>query len=293
MQIVTTKKELSSIVSALRSQGKTIGLVPTMGALHEGHASLVRRAVNENDVAIVSVFVNPTQFNNPDDLKKYPRNLQADAELMAQVGASFIFAPTPEEMYTAEEMSKPFVFDFAGLDAVMEGAARPGHFNGVVQVCSRLFYLTQPDRAYFGLKDFQQLAIIHHMVERSELSDTFGDLRIVDCPIVRETSGLARSSRNARLNDAEKNLAVNISRVLFASREWANNASVAEVQQRVEDELNAIEGLTVEYYAIVDSQTLQPATTFQGATGCITCYCCLTSGTPLGEQVRLIDNIQY
>lgn len=293
MQIITTKKELQQIVAALKHTGKTIGLVPTMGALHEGHASLVRRAVTENDVAIVSVFVNPTQFNNPNDLKTYPRNLRKDAELMAEVGASFIFAPTPEEMYTAEEMSQPFHFDFAGLDQVMEGAARPGHFNGVVQVCSRLFYLAQPDRAYFGLKDFQQLAIIHHMVERSELAGTFGDLRIVDCPIVREPSGLARSSRNERLSDAEKTLAVNLSRVLFESREWAKTMTVAEVEQKVSDSLNAIEGLTVEYYTIVDNKTLRPTETFADATGCLTCYCCLTPGTPLNQQVRLIDNIQY
>lgn len=293
MQIITTKSELQAVVKAQKEQGKTIGLVPTMGALHEGHASLVRRAVSENDIAIVSVFVNPTQFNNPDDLLKYPRNLQADAELMASVGAAYVFAPEPTEMYSAEEMAKPFVFDFAGLDQVMEGAARPGHFNGVVQVCSRLFYLAQPDRAYFGLKDFQQLAIIHHMVERSSLAGTFGNLQIIDCPIVREESGLARSSRNARLSDAEKTIAVNISRVIFLSREWAKTTPVAEVEKRVVDELNAIPGLTVEYYSIVDSTTLQPATTFANATGCITCYCCLTPDTPLTQQVRLIDNIQY
>lgn len=284
MQVLTTKQELTRQVAACVRQGKTIGLVPTMGALHQGHASLVRRAVAENDVCFVSVFVNPTQFNNKEDLAKYPRNLHRDAELLSSLGVHFVFAPTPEEMYTAEEMEKPFSFDFAGLDDVMEGKMRPGHFNGVVQVVSRLFYLIHPTRAYFGEKDYQQLAIIHHMVERSSLSGTFGELQIIGCPIVREPSGLALSSRNERLSNEEKQTAVNISKTLFASLEWAKNASVAEVQQRVIDTINAIPGLEVEYYSIVDQTTLQPAATFDHAIGCITVYC---------GPVRLIDNIKY
>jgi len=284
MQIVTTKQELTLQVSACIRQGKTIGLVPTMGALHEGHAALVRRAVSENDVCIVSVFVNPTQFNNPDDLNKYPRTLQQDVELLTNMGVHFVFAPTPEEMYTPQEMQQTFQFDFNGLDKVMEGKMRPGHFNGVVQIVSRLFELVRPTRAYFGEKDFQQLAIIHHMVERSDIKDNFQDIKIIDCPIVREKSGLALSSRNQRLSDEEKILAVNISKTLFASLEWANNATVAEVQQRVIDTINAVQGLEVEYYEIVDRTTLQPTTNFQNAIGCITVYC---------GPVRLIDNIQY
>ena len=284
MQVLTTKQELTRQVAACVRQGKTIGLVPTMGALHQGHASLVRRAVAENDVCFVSVFVNPTQFNNKEDLAKYPRNLNRDAELLSSLGVHFVFAPTPEEMYTAEEMEKPFSFDFAGLDEVMEGKMRPGHFNGVVQVVSRLFYLIHPTRAYFGEKDYQQLAIIHHMVERSPLSGTFGELQIIGCPIVREASGLALSSRNERLSNEEKQTAVNISKTLFASLEWAKTGSVAEVQQRVIDTINAIPGLEVEYYSIVDQTTLQPVATFDYAIGCITVYC---------GPVRLIDNIKY
>lgn len=284
MQIIHTKQELTKMVSACREQGKRIGLVPTMGALHEGHASLVRRAVSECQVVFVSVFVNPTQFNNKEDLEKYPRNLQRDAEFLSTLGAHVVFAPSPEEMYSAEEMASTFQFDFAGLDEVMEGKMRPGHFNGVVQVVSRLFYLVQPDRAYFGLKDFQQLAIIHHMVERSSMAGTFGDLTIVDCPIVRSEAGLALSSRNERLSVQEKQTALAISRTLFESREWAKTQSVAEVQQRVIDTINAVDGLEVEYYSIVDSTTLQPASTFENATGCVTVYC---------GPVRLIDNIQY
>lgn len=286
MQIITKKAELEQIVRACKMRGQTIGLVPTMGALHAGHGSLVRRCVSENDVTFVSVFVNPTQFNNKEDLLKYPRSLERDAELLHSIGAHFVFAPTPEEMYTAEEMNNTFSFDFGGLDAMMEGAMRPGHFNGVVQVVSRLFYLVQPDRAYFGEKDYQQLAIIHYMVERSALAGTFGDLKIIGCPIVREESGLALSSRNERLSPEEKQTALAISRTLFASLEWAKEpkATVQAVQQRVIDTINAVEGLEVEYYQIVDQTTLLPTDTFGHAIGCVTVYC---------GPVRLIDNIKY
>lgn len=284
MQIITTKQELRQQVEACKRQGKTIGLVPTMGALHQGHASLVRCAVSENDVCFVSVFVNPTQFNNKEDLAKYPRNIQRDAELLSEIGAHFIFAPSPEEMYSAEEMNTTFEFDFAGLDQVMEGKMRPGHFNGVVQVVSRLFYLVEPDRAYFGEKDYQQLAIIHHMVERSSMAGTFGNLKIIGCPIVREESGLALSSRNERLSETEKQTALGISKTLFDSREWAKTMSVKEVEQKVIDTINAIDGLEVEYYSIVDQSTLQPTDTFRHAIGCVTVYC---------GPVRLIDNIKY
>ena len=286
MQIVTTKQELQAAVSAAKAAGKTIGLVPTMGALHEGHASLIRRAVSENDICVVSVFVNPTQFNNKEDLAKYPRNIERDADLLRSIGAHLVFAPTPEEMYSAEEMNTTFDFDFSGLDRVMEGKMRPGHFNGVVQVVSRLFYLTQPDKAYFGEKDFQQLAIIHHMVEHSQMAGTFGNLQIIDCPIVREKSGLALSSRNERLSEEEKKIAVGISKTLFESLEWAKEpgATVSAVQQRVIDAINAVNGLEVEYYEIVDRTTLLPANTFDHAIGCVTVYC---------GPVRLIDNIKY
>ena len=147
MQIITTKADLERCIQACKAKGQTIGLVPTMGALHEGHASLVRKCVSENNITVVSVFVNPTQFNNKEDLAKYPRSLERDAELLNSIGANFVFAPTPEEMYSADEMNNTFRFDFGGLDQVMEGKMRPGHFNGVVQVVSRLFYLVKPDRA--------------------------------------------------------------------------------------------------------------------------------------------------
>ena len=284
MQIIATKLELMNQMAACVRQGKTIGFVPTMGALHAGHASLVKQACAENAVCVVSVFVNPTQFNNKEDLLKYPRNINKDAELLADLGVDFVFAPTPEEMYTQEEMQQEFSFDFAGLDQVMEGKMRPGHFNGVVQVVSRLFDLIQPTRAYFGEKDFQQLAIIHHMVERSSLSERYTGLKIVDCPIVRENSGLAMSSRNERLSNEEKQTAVTISQTLFASLQWAKTASVKEVQQRVIDTINAVDGLEVEYYEIIDKNTLQPTDCWDNAVGCVTVYC---------GPVRLIDNIRY
>ena len=284
MQIITTKSELTRQSAACLRQGKTIGFVPTMGALHEGHASLIRRACSENEVCFVSIFVNPTQFNNAEDLQKYPRTLEKDAQLLESLGVHFVFAPTPEEMYSAEEMAAPFVFDFNGLDEVMEGKMRPGHFNGVVQVVSRLFELVQPTRAYFGEKDFQQLAIIHYMVERSAMSHLFQDIQIIGCPIVREKSGLAMSSRNERLSEAEKQTAVAISQTLFSSMDWAKSAPVATVQQRVIDTINAVDGLQVEYYDIVDKDTLQPTDTWHNAVGCVTVFC---------GPVRLIDNIQY
>ena len=284
MQIIATKLELMNQMAACVRQGKTIGFVPTMGALHAGHASLVKQACAENAVCVVSVFVNPTQFNNKEDLLKYPRNINKDAELLANLGVDFVFAPTPEEMYSQEEMQQEFAFDFAGLDQVMEGKMRPGHFNGVVQVVSRLFDLVQPTRAYFGEKDFQQLAIIHHMVERSSLSERYTGLKIVDCPIVRENSGLAMSSRNERLSEQEKQTAVTISQTLFDSLQWAKTASVKEIQQRVIDTINAMDGLEVEYYEIIDKNTLQPTDCWDNAVGCVTVYC---------GPVRLIDNIRY
>ena len=224
------------------------------------------------------------QFNNKEDLQKYPRTLEKDVELLTQLGVHFVFAPSPEEMYSAEEMNTQFSFDFNGLDKVMEGKMRPGHFNGVVQVVSRLFELVRPTRAYFGEKDFQQLAIIHHMVERSTMKTNFTDLKIIDCPIVREESGLALSSRNQRLSEEEKSIALNISKTLFASLEWAKTSSVPEVEKRVIDTINAIPGLDVEYYEIVDKNTLQPTNNWENAVGCVTVYC---------GPVRLIDNIRY
>ena len=279
MEIINKISVLRTRVEAARAAGKSVGLVPTMGALHEGHASLVRRSVSDNDLTFVSVFVNPTQFNNKEDLEKYPRDLQRDAHLLEAIGADYMFAPEPEEMYTADEMQTRFSFDFGGLDEVMEGKYRPGHFNGVVQVVSKLFRLVEPTRAYFGEKDFQQLAIIHRMVRLMKF-----DVEIVDCEIVREESGLALSSRNERLSAEEKATAVNISHILFESRQLTGSQTVGQVQNWVIEQINRVEGLQVEYYEIVDRTTLQPARDFSNAIGCVTVYC---------GPVRLIDNVKY
>ena len=231
MEIVHTIKDLQAALAALRAQGKTVGLVPTMGALHAGHASLVKRCVAENDAAVVSVFVNPTQFNDKNDLAKYPRTLEADCSLLEQCGAAFAFAPSVEEMYPEPDTRQ---FSYAPLDTVMEGKFRPGHFNGVCQIVSKLFEAVKPDRAYFGEKDFQQLAIIREMVRQLKFP-----LEIVGCPIVREEDGLALSSRNARLSAEERQQALKISQTLFTSRDFAKTHTVAETQKFVEDAIEA------------------------------------------------------
>ncbi len=282
MQTITTKKALDEFVSNCKSENKTIGFVPTMGALHNGHLTLVRRAVAENDICIVSVFVNPTQFNDKNDLANYPRTLEADAALLTEAGCACVFAPTPDEMYNADEMTNRFEFDFGGLDQVMEGKFRPGHFNGVVQVVSKLFRLVRPDRAYFGEKDFQQLAIIRRMTKLMNFP-----IEIVGCPIVREESGLALSSRNALLTPEQRQTAVHISAVLQESTQFALETSVGELHDAVVAAINAKEGLETEYFDIVDGHTLQSIERWDDAeyvVGCITVYC---------GKIRLIDNIRY
>jgi len=279
MKLVHTIQELRAELDIQRKAGKKIGLVPTMGALHEGHASLVRRAVAENDVVVVSDFVNPTQFNDKNDLLKYPRTLEADCELLEKEGAAYVFAPSVEEVYPEPDTRQ---FSYAPLDTVMEGKYRPGHFNGVCQIVSKLFMMVEPDKAYFGEKDFQQLAIIREMVKQMQFP-----LEIVGCPIVRETDGLALSSRNSRLSEEERRQALNISRTLFASKEYATSHTVAETQQFVEESIAAAEGLELEYFELVDGTTLQKISSWEEtdyAVGCITVYC---------GEVRLIDNIKY
>lgn len=279
MKVIHTIKDLQAELSVLKAQGKKVGLVPTMGALHAGHASLVKRSVNENEVTVVSVFVNPTQFNDKNDLVKYPRTLDADCKLLEACGATYTFAPSVEEMYPEPDTRQ---FSYAPLDTVMEGAFRPGHFNGVCQIVSKLFEAVKPHRAYFGEKDFQQLAIIHEMVRQMQF-----DLEIVGCPIVREEDGLALSSRNARLSAEECENALKISQTLFKSRTFAATHTVSETQKFVEDAIAAAPGLRLEYFEIVDGNTLQKVGNWDQtsyAVGCITVFC---------GDVRLIDNIKY
>lgn len=279
MKVIHTIKDLQAELSVLKAQGKKVGLVPTMGALHAGHASLVKRSVNENEVTVVSVFVNPTQFNDKNDLVKYPRTLDADCKLLEACGATYAFAPSVEEMYPEPDTRQ---FSYAPLDTVMEGAFRPGHFNGVCQIVSKLFEAVKPHRAYFGEKDFQQLAIIREMVRQMQF-----DLEIVGCPIVREEDGLALSSRNARLSAEERENALKISQTLFKSRTFAATHTVSETLKFVEDAIAAVPGLRLEYFEIVDGNTLQKIDNWNQTSyvvGCITVFC---------GDVRLIDNIKY
>ena len=281
MKTVHTIQDLRNALQAFRSEGKTVGLVPTMGALHAGHASLVKRSVKENDVTVVSIFVNPTQFNDKSDLAKYPRTLDSDCQLLEKIGADIAFAPTVEEIYPEPDTR---TFSYPPTDEVMEGGYRPGHFNGVCQIVSKLFMMVEPDRAYFGEKDFQQIAVIKAMV-----ADQKYPLEICPCPIVREKDGLALSSRNTLLSSEERTLAVNISRVLFISQSYAKSHTLSETKKWVIDTINSIEGLDVQYYEIVDGNSLLSVSNWKDSdyiVGCITVFC---GSIP----VRLIDNVKY
>ncbi len=279
MIVISKVNELEKAVEAFRIEGKSIGLVPTMGALHEGHLSLVNRCRRENDVVVVSVFVNPTQFNNKEDLRTYPRTEEADKALLAEAGCDIVFMPTVEEVYPEPDTR---VFNLGPVAEVMEGAMRPGHFNGVAQIVSKLFMMVKPDRAYFGEKDFQQIAVIKQMVK----SEGF-KLQIVPCPIVREADGLAKSSRNVRLSPEARQTAPNIYRTLRESIDYAKSHTVAETQKFVTDTINSYPDMEVEYYQIVDGITLMPVNDWNETNyivGCVTVYC---------GGVRLIDNIAY
>ncbi len=279
MNLINTVKGVQEMITSLRNEGKSIGFVPSMGALHEGHLSLVKQCISDNDICVVSIFVNPTQFNNTEDLVKYPRNLEKDCLYLEKAGVDIVFAPSVEEIYPQPDTRQ---FDFGQLDKVMEGEHRPGHFNGVAQVVSRLFDIIKPDRAYFGEKDFQQLAIIREMVKQLELN-----VQIIPMPIVRETSGLALSSRNERLNAKQRLDAVKISEVLLSLSKNRKKYSVDELQKILVEKINAVESLKVEYFAIVDGYSLQSIRHWSDtkyAVGCIAVFC---------GDVRLIDNVTY
>ncbi len=281
MEIIRTVDELRSRVEAERALGHSVGLVPTMGALHDGHLSLVKAARKANDIVVVSVFVNPTQFNNPEDLATYPRTEEADARLLAEAGVDMVFMPSVAEVYPEPDTR---VFDLGPVAEVMEGAMRPGHFNGVAQIVSKLFSMVRPDRAYFGEKDFQQIAVIRRMVELEGF-----DIEIVDCPICRADDGLALSSRNVRLTPEQRAVAPTIHRTLAGSVDWAAGHTVAETERYVVDTVNSFPHMKVEYFTIVDPRTMQPLSEWPAkdqpsAVGCITVYC---------GDVRLIDNIKY
>lgn len=283
MKIFRTVHDFTDYCMSMREQNRSLGLVPTMGALHDGHLSLVQRARNENDVVVVSVFVNPTQFNNPTDLVTYPRTEEADVALLRKAGVDAAFIPTVDEIYPEEEKdADSHVFDLGSVAEVMEGAMRPGHFQGVAQIVSRLMRMSGATRAYFGEKDFQQIAVIRRMVATEGI-----DIEIVPCPIKREPDGLALSSRNTRLTPEQRAVAPGIHRALAKSVDLSGKASVQQVHDVVVDEINALPYCEVEYFDIVDGTTLQKVESWRDSThivGCITVYC---------GPVRLIDNICY
>ena len=283
MKVFNKIADLQNQLFEDRKQGKEIGLVPTMGALHEGHASLVRRSVKENGITVVSVFVNPTQFNDKNDLKNYPRTLDEDCELLEECKADYVLAPSVEEMYPTPDTRQ---FEYPPVSTVMEGAHRPGHFNGVCQVVSRLFYIVRPNRAYFGEKDWQQIAVVKQLVKFIGMQDK---LQIVECEIIRDEDGLAKSSRNTLLADDERKIAPNIYKALKESVVFAKENGVKETHDKVVSDINAVEGLEVEYFEIVDGNTLQAVSDWNDSdyvVGCITVYC---GKTP----IRLIDHIKY
>lgn len=278
MVVSHTVSEVRETLSTSGIDGKKIGFVPTMGALHEGHISLVKKSVGDNDVTVVSIFVNPTQFNNKEDLEKYPRTVENDLEMLEKAGVDLVFVPIVEEIYPDPDTR---LFDFGLLDKVMEGKFRPGHFNGVAQVVSRLFDIVRPDRAYFGEKDFQQLTIIREMVRQYTIP-----VEIIGMPIRREASGLAMSSRNERLTEKERTEASLIYAALKESKSFVSK-NVSETITFVADRINRSELLNVEYFEIVDGDSLQPIkdwTDTSYAVGCIAVFC---------GDVRLIDNITY
>jgi pantoate--beta-alanine ligase len=274
--VFTSRQEIERAISAARLQGKSIGFVPTMGALHEGHIALVKRAVLECEYVVVSIFVNPTQFNNPKDLELYPRMLEKDLDMLKDFNNVVVFAPTVDQVYPPNDKF-PGV-NLEGLDAVLEGEFRPGHFQGVVHVVYNFFQIVQPDFAYFGLKDFQQVAVIEHMVRQLELK-----VKIIPCPTLREKSGLAMSSRNLRLTEQQKSDALIINATLNEMVQKAIDLTPNEVAEFARDLFNSGR-LKLEYLEIVDPHSLQKLSNHwvKGAVCCIAAFC---------GDVRLIDNM--
>lgn len=275
--LIKTIKEARKQLKPLWQKEGYLGFIPTMGAIHEGHLSLIRRSINENQFTVVSIFVNPTQFNEEQDFNLYPRNLETDLEIMSSLPIDLVFAPGVSEIYPEQDTR---VFDFGELDKTMEGAHRPGHFNGVAQVVSNLFEIIRPDRAYFGEKDFQQLAIVKALVKQLG-----NPVKIIACPIIREEDGLAMSSRNKRLTPAQRTAARSISKALFRAQKLAGTMSVNKLQEKIIRQLNRHPLIEVEYFKIVDKENLQQVSEWSDTDTIIGCI-----AVQIGE-VRLIDNI--
>jgi len=277
MILIETIEKLKEVLFRIKSNGKTIGLIPTMGALHDGHISLIKKAKGENQIVVVSIFVNPVQFNNPKDLEKYPRDLEKDL-LLIEGFTDIVFAPSEKEIFPTIPEEK---YDFGELDKILEGASRPGHFNGVATIVKRLFDYVQPDKAYFGEKDFQQLAVIRELVKQHKI-----DVAIVSCPVVRESNGLAMSSRNQLLSFAKRNIASKIYNIIKKSKDLAE-PSVKKITDLALAEIKKLDPITLDYLVVVDEETLQPVESLDDAKGVVVCVA-FTIG-----DVRLIDMIRF
>lgn len=278
VRLFKRRKDIYAAILAEKAKGKSIGFVPTMGALHQGHISLIARSVAENDVSVSSVFVNPIQFNNKQDLEKYPRTLEDDIQKLDAAGCDMVFAPSMEEMYPEKHSEQ---FHFGSLESVMDGASRPGHFNGVGVVVSRLFDICIPNKAYFGEKDYQQLMIIRELVRIRGF-----DIEIIGCPIIREADGLAMSSRNIRLKEEERAIAPVIYNTLNWIRAQAGKESVSIVLKRAGEMLSVHENINVEYVQLVNEKNLLPVNGWD-ETADIRAFVALFLG-----EVRLIDNMK-
>jgi pantoate--beta-alanine ligase len=279
MKVYKTKTELTGLLSSLASSKKTLGLVPTMGALHRGHTSLVNRAIQENDLVLVTIFVNPTQFNDPSDLENYPRTLEADLTLLENLKVDLVFVPSSEEMYPEKDQR---TFPLGKLDKVMEGKHREGHFNGVAQIVSKLFLLTKPTRAYFGQKDFQQLIIVRRLVEILDL-----DISVIACPIIREADGLALSSRNVKLSGPHRKLAPFLQTTLERATQKKEVLSPAEIKNWVFAQFEKQPDMHLEYFEIVEDKELRPVIDWKEKVNKVGCLAVQLSG------VRLIDNMNF
>ena len=277
MILIETIEKLKEVLSRIKSNGKTIGLVPTMGALHDGHISLIKKAKSENQVVVLSIFVNPIQFDNPGDLEKYPRDLEKDL-LLVEGFTDIVFAPSEKEIFPTTPEEK---YDFGELDKILEGVSRPGHFNGVATIVKRLFDYVQPDKAYFGEKDFQQLAIIRELVKQTKM-----DTIIVSCPVIRESNGLAMSSRNQLLSFAKRNIAAKIYNIINKAKESAA-PNVKKINDFVLAEIKKLEPIKLDYFVVVDDATLKPVASLDDAKGVVACVA-YTVG-----DVRLIDMIRF
>jgi pantoate--beta-alanine ligase len=280
MKVFTIITELRKYISKSREKGLTIGFVPTMGALHEGHLSLLKKAKTDNDICICSIFVNPIQFNNSDDLKKYPRPIENDINLLSSVDCDILFNPSEKEIYS--EANKT-LYDLGTLDKYMEGTFRPGHFNGVAVIVKKLFDIIEPNKAYFGEKDFQQLAVIKYLVKSKNIP-----VKIIGCSIIREPDGLAMSSRNSRLSREEKKIAPLIYKTLSdAKKMFKSNNNVEEIKKHVKNCINNCPLMKLEYFEIVYTETLEPVGNLDNPTPCVACI-----AVYLGN-IRLIDNIKF